>query len=788
MPQRTVLGGILKTALSQIDKGRLPKSSGSITLSGLDAPVEVLTDTSGVPHVYATSQKDMFFAQGFLTAQERLFQMELNRRTANGRLSEIVGKAALDTDRASLTFGFARLGKADWDFISPELRDTVTAYVAGINAYITGKTYKQPVELMLMGVKPRLWTTDDVMAFTRLMVWQLSHAWYGEVVRAKLIDKVGPEHAAEWEVFTPPANLPTLPKGIEFNKLDPNGKLIKAKGPYLQQGIGSNVWAVSGARSDSGKPYLCNDMHLVLGLPGLWYEMHLSCPDYNTIGATLPGAPMVLAGHNEKISWGITLAYTDCEDLFIEQFDPEKPEQYKFKNKWEAAQVIEEVIPIKGGESHTEKVLITRHGPVISDVIGASEQRLAVQSMSLRECGAFDGFLSLGKAKGWDGFVNAVKKINAPQLSIGYADVDGNIGWWATGKLPIRANGQGMVPNPGWTGEFEWVGEVPFDMEPHTFNPQKGYVVNCNNQIATEKDYPYFLGTIWMNGYRARRLSDMIEETAKVSKETFKKMQTDVTCLPGKEFQKLVTGFDSKSDAVERAVGALLAWDGVLDVDSVGGTIYEVVRYRLVDNLMRPVLGEEFTKALLGHAFNDVIFPDHEFYGNDTQAVFKMLAEGDKSWWVQQAGGKQALLEKSFTEAVEWLQKTLGAEMSDWKWGRIHAITFGHALAMQKPLDEIFNRGPYPLGGDTDTPWQAAMAPGDPYDNKLWAPSVRHIFDTSDWSKSLFTLPAGQSGHVSSKHYDDMIPNWREGCYLPLNWTREQVESDLEGRLMLSKG
>jgi penicillin amidase len=779
-----LLGPVLCKYLTWMGKRRLPQIEGSLRIQGLSAPVEVLRDRSGVPHIYAKNDHDLYFTQGFVHAQERLWQMELNRRTANGTLSELIGEAALDTDRTARTFGYRRLGREDWKLYDAPMQQAVIAYTEGVNAFLRDKASSMPVEFFLLGHKPEPWAVEDTMAFSHLLLWQLSHAWYSEIVRAQIIEAVGEEHAAEIEINYPDGNPCSLPDGIEFNKIDPDGNLRGARGPFLDRGKGSNAWAITGRKSVTGKPYLCNDMHLVLSLPGIWFENHLTSDQCNVTGVSVPSAPLVLVGHNETISWGITLAYIDCEDLFVEKFNPDNPRQYEYKGEMLDVEVIPESIPVKGWkEPFVENVMITRHGPIISDVVGHPEKRLAVNSMALRPCPAIMGWHRLNRAKGWDDFVDAMRLIEAPQLSICYADVNDNIGYWITGRTPIRAKGLGMIPAPGWTGEYEWVDEVPFEEMPHALNPKKGYVVNCNNKIIDD-DYPYFLGTIWMNGYRVRRLSEMIESKEKLGPADFIAMQTDITCIPGQQFVELLKDFTSEDNDVKFALEKLRSWDGKLTTQSVAGTIYEVTRFTLVRNLVEPVLGKDLFYAYEGKAFNPVLFPDHEYFGNDTQAVLRMLQNPD-SWWVTQAGGRQTVLEKSFKDAIAWLRSELGADATKWQWGKIHRLTIAHAMAMQKPLDQVFNRGPYEVGGDTDTPWQSAMAPDEPYDNKLWSPSVRHIFDMSDLSRCQFVLPCGQSGQLGSPHYDDLVESYLTGKLRTMLWTRDQIEADLEGKLTL---
>lgn len=781
----TLLGALLSRLFAWMDRSGSPKIQGELNVKGLEKQVEVLRDRWGVPHIFASSSHDLFFAQGFVHAQERLFQMELNRRTAQGRLSEIFGEIALDTDRAVRTFGFHRLGRTDWASASTDMKEAVEAYCEGVNAYLDWTGDHLSVEFKLLRHKPEPWMPDDTTAFARVMMWQLSHAWHGEIVRLLVQQKVGEEHARDLEICYPPHHPITLPKGIEFNRLGEAGVLISDQGPFLTRGQGSNSWAVSGRKMADGHTLLFNDMHLALSLPGLWFQNHLVGGGYEVTGVSLPGAPSVLVGHNAHIAWGMTLAFIDCEDLYLEQMNPENPTQYRFRDQWLQAEVIEEVIPIKGKPAHVEKVLETRHGPVISDVIGQPELRLAVRSMALRPSRSLSGWLALDRAQNWDDFVLAMNQIEAPQLNVCYADVEGNIGYWMTGRTPIRARGDGRLPVPGWDSEHEWIGEVPFEHMPHALNPEQGYIVHTNNKIVPD-DYPYYLGNVWMNGSRARRIVQVLEAQKRVSRETLCQLHVDFTTLPGIDLARKIQAIEVHDPQAKELLEELKRWNGVLDVDSVGGCIYEVLRMNLARNLLEPQLGKDITEQWLGKAFSPVLMTLHEFYGHDITLLLRML-DNPQNWWVEQAGGLTTWVEKSLCDTGRELEARLGRDRRNWKWGKLHGAVFPHPLGLQKPLNQAFNRGPYPIGGDADTPCQTAYLPHQPYHNNAWAPSFRQVVDLNDFNQSVTIAPPGQSGHIGNQHYDDLIEAWLKGEYHPMLWEKKDIEQFTEGRLILKK-
>jgi penicillin G amidase len=781
---QNAVGSIARGGLTWLSKRRLPQIDGSLNITGLSAPVEIMRDTWGVPHLYAANSYDLFLAQGFVHAQDRLWQMELNRRTAAGRLSEIFGEVALDTDRTTRTFGFRRCAIVDQENASADMADALNAYTAGVNAFLQHPTASLPIEFSLLRYQPEPWTVLDSATVMAMLTWQMSHAWYGEIVRAQLIEAIGPEHAAELEIHYPTGNPATLPQGIEFNAIDADGILRAMRGPFLDHGKGSNAWAVAGSKTTTGKPLLCNDPHLPLLLPSLWYKVHLVGGPFDVIGVSVPGLPMVLIGHNPHIAWGITLAYTDCEDLYIEKLDPGQRNKYRFGETWRTAEVVREEIRVKGRATpHVEEVTITHHGPIISDVIGYTGKQVAVNSMALRASHVARGWLWLNQAKGWDEFVRAMRLIEAPQLNVAYADTAGNIGYWCTGRVPVRAQGKGDVPVPGWTGEYEWIGEVPFEEMPHALNPQQGYVITANNRLVPA-DYPHFLGDVWMNGYRARRAAEVFESKPKLSADDLRALQMDVTCLPGLDFVKRVGDLQSDDPDATLALDLLRQWDGNLTVETIGGTVYEVARYTLARNVFEAALSKSLVDRVMGQGFHPLLLNATEFYGHDTVALLRLL-DNPQSWWWSQAGGREATIGRSLKQAIAWLRQTLGADQQQWQWGQLHHSTFPHAMALQKPLDQVFNRGPYPIGGDTDTVCQIAMLPNEPYDNKAWAPTYRQIVDLGDLSKSQWVYAPGQSGQLGSPHYDDLIDAWRTGQTIPMLWTRAQVEGAVEGKLVL---
>ncbi|MEW5987616.1 MAG: penicillin acylase family protein [Chloroflexota bacterium] len=838
----------IKPLLVAMSRKRLPQVDGRLYLAGLQRPVTIHRDRWGIPHVQAAGRHDLFFAQGFVHAQERLWQMELNRRAAAGRLAEVVGEVALETDRLARTLGFTRLAQTAWQATSERVKADVEAYTAGVNAFLDGRP-RLPVEFRLLGYRPEAWQPLDTVAFGRLQTWALSHGWGTELTRAQLIEKLGAERAAELEPHFSDRQAITLPQGIEFNWLRPDGMLKAATGPFLGKGVfegagrGSNGWVIGPGRSATGHAILCNDPHLPLTNPAIWFYVHLQSDDgYHVTGVSLPGSPYVLIGHNEHVAWGATLTFIDCEDLFVERFSgdlgirgfreihphpqplslarrgetetvPQSPNPretlfYQFGEEWRPAEVIEERIKVRGKADHVEQVVLTHHGPLISPILPTNGQALTMASMALRPYESFDGFAALNEARNWDEFVAAVAHIESPALNLVYADIEDNVGYYVSGRVPVRAKGDGLTPAPGWSGEYEWIGEVPFTEMPHALNPKCGYLVTANNQIVGE-DYPHYLGRLWRNGYRARRLDDLLSGQEQISLDDCQRFQFDFYSIPGRALVALLSEMDfhrrdaegakrtkSKTPRSLRLRGEqkaeaaltlelLQQWDGALAADSVGGAVYQVLLARLSYALLEPALGRELMLQFLGTGTHPLLHPITEFYGHWTVTLLRWLASGREEL-LGRPVDRQTLLVNCLAETAAELRQLLGNDPRQWQWGRLHQVRFTHALGVRPPLDFIFNQGPLPIGGDTDTVNQTGTLPHKPYENNAFAVSYRQVIDLGRLDNSRAMFAPGQSGHLASPHYSDLIQPWLTGGYFSMTWSREAVTAASCSQLTLA--
>lgn len=789
--QRT-LTGLARPTLKWLSGRRLPQTSGRLALPGLQHPATLSRDSYGLVYITAQNQHDLFFAQGVAHAQDRLWQLELNRRIANGQLAEIIGKEALDLDKLTRTLGFARLAPATWEKLSPTWQENITAYTAGINAYLATEP-PRPLEFTLLGFAPTPWNTEDTVAIGRLQAWALSRGWSHELVRAKLQEVLDPELAQEMGLTYPAGNPVTLPKGIELNQLITNtaktaGATLLGKGLADGGGLGSNAWAIAPHRTTTGRAILANDPHLPLSTPGTWHLAHLHSEDgFQAAGASLPGSPGIMIGHNQHLAWGITLAFIDNEDLFIEQFHPHDPEQYLFQGQYRPVETELEIIEVKGEKPRPYRVRFTHHGPLISSVLPGIPAGLALQSVALQDNLNVAGLLELASARSWPEFQQAVSRIHAPTLNIVYADVEGNIGYIASGLVPVRANGRGDTPAPGWDGEHEWLRFLTPAEMPQALNPEQGYVVSCNQKIVGE-NYPHFLGDSWMNGYRAHRLEQIIQEAGQISPAACQTWSLDVVSLPGRALQHALAHLTFADPLAQQSYSLFQAWDGQLTAGSSGGLVYHVLLRQLAELILKPVLGEPLLHELLGHGPHPLLYAATELYGYWPPLLLEML-DNPQTQWLPAGVERLALLEQAFRATTEQIQTLCGPNPQKWQWGQLHQVSFPHAFATNPTLHPIFTPGPYPIGGDTDTVLQAgtlpAAHPAAPFTNNAFSVSYRQVWDMGHWDSGRVISAPGQSGHLASPHYQDLIPLWLKGEFLPLAWSKEAIAQQVKSQLQL---
>ncbi len=771
----------------------LPKVSGTLKGPGLGAPVEIIRDRWGIPHIYAQSLRDAVYAQGYVHAQDRLWQMELQRRIAAGRLSEIFGAQTVEADRFLRRLGLRRAAEAEAAAADHEEQLVLEAYAGGVNAAIAEAGGRLPLEFRLLGIKPAPWTPSDTLSWTKVMSLNLSLNWEEELLRMQLAQRVGPEHAARLETHYPAGHPLTTAPGLAGAADSAEALLgsFAAARQYLNLSTpsASNNWVVAGSRTETGKPLLANDPHLTIGIPSTWYEAHLVCPETDVTGSSLPGVPGIVLGHNRHVAWGFTNSMADAADLFIEKWHPTES-AVEFEGQWEPVTVIDETIRVKGQPEVVERVYITRHGPVMAGGPLGAGPALALRWMSLDAGHPARAVVAMNTAGGAAELRDAMCYWNIASQNVVFADTAGNIGYIMAGLVPKRKNGTGLTPVPGWTGEYEWEGCVPQEELPQLWNPESGFIVTANNKVV-DHTFPHHISWDYMPGYRAERIQQLLTEKPKVTPEDFRRIQMDVFCAPGVEFAQHCRSLEPADALEQKALELLRNWDGHLTAESTGGTIYEVMLTHAVRRAYLPILGEDLFHAWMGKG--TVLSPANSTVGRSTTALLRELKQRDPGFFAigrpspeSATDPWQDLLAASLTEAVSYLKQRLGADPGAWQWGKLHRLKLAHPMGAVKPLNLIFNGPEVGIGGDTATPLQTAYVPHQPYGASAWAPSYRQIVDLADLTRSLSVHPVGQSGHPGSKHYLDLFPLWSKGEFHPMLFSREAVEAHAEAKLQLT--
>jgi penicillin amidase len=823
-----VIGLALWGFWSWFSRQAIPKTSGTIQVAGLSQPVEVVRDQYGVAHIYAHTPEDLFFAEGYVHAQERFWQMEFRRRLAAGRLSEIFGEATLSTDEYLRYFGFHDLAQKAYEMMEGKDRRMVDAYAAGVNAYISDrKPAKLGLEFALLGmqgvdIEIEPWTPADSLSWAEIMVFNQADILDREMVNIDLLAAVGEKMYAD--LNTPfrddrPVIVPSevmtstgSANGPELAKLDSDeiSYLLKLRGemqeppviPQLLADLGfgsggaSNSFVVSGSKSSSGTPLLANDPHMAVSMPSLWYEVGMHCVEksqdciYNFRGFSLPGVPGILIGHNDRIAWGLTNAAFDAEDVFIERINPENPNQYEVNGKWEDMQVRREEIKVRGQD---DPVVIfvrrTRNGVVATDGLidrknfsyDGPQPELYVLSFAwpaLDPIRSAEAVLKVNGAQNWDEFVDALQIFDAGKQNWLFADVDGNIGYVLPGKIPIRAGGDGTLPVPGWNDDYRWTGFIPYDKLPRAFNPDQGFIATANNPQVRAVDYAYFLGSGQDRGQRAQRITEMIQsKQGGVSIQDMVAIQTDNQSLSALEIIPYLKELSLDDPDVAAARDRLGYWNAQMTFDSPEAALFNI-----------------FWVKLIANTFNDQLPQDLHPQGGDStsDSVYFLLKDPANPWWddVRTADAieqRDAILKVAFEQAYAESVKLFGNDLGKWSWGELHTITYVNDTLGKSGIsliENIFNRGPFPTHGSNSVVVQTCWDANDPY-QVACVPALRQVIDLGDLGNSLMIHAPGQSGHPKDAHYDDFIELWRTFQYHPMIWMRAEAEQGKHEVLVL---
>ncbi|HSP06183.1 MAG TPA: penicillin acylase family protein [Acidobacteriota bacterium] len=787
-----------------------PVLDGEIHIQGLNAPVKIYRDDHGIPNIYAASQHDLFFAQGYIHAQDRFWQMDFWRHTGSGRLSELFGAPQVKTDRVLRTMGWARVSREELKHSDPISLAILKSYAEGVNAFLADHHGSRlSLEYVLLGLirrgyVPEPWEPLHSVTWGKAMSWDLGMNLTAEISRSVLEKKLGEQHVQE--LYPPyPADRPLiLPSSQAVIKPQPQQTLPQVADllarwmseiPPERDGVGSNNWVVSGALTSTGKPLLANDPHLGEQMPSIWYQVGLHCEprtadcDYDVTGFSFAGVPGVIIGHNNRIAWGFTNVGPDVQDLFIEKTNPQNPDQYEFNGQWLDMQKIPETIQVAGGAPQTITVRLTRHGPVMSDAYNALadfDKRssanlpdhfvIALKWTALEPSVTFPAIWKMNLAHNWEEFRTSASSFDVPSQNMIYADVDGNIGYQVPGRIPIRNAGNGLHPAPGWTGEYDWKGYIPFDQLPHAFKPPEGYIATANNAV-TGPEYPYFIGADWDYGSRAQCIVDLIEHNrGHISVDFIKRMQGDDRNLNAETLTPYILMLPISNVRLLKARKVLEGWNFQQSMDSPAAALFEC-----------------FWRHLLDFTFHDDL-PKAAWPGGGNrwvEVVRRLATQPDNFWWddhsTQKKETRDDMMMKAFSAAVDELETTQGVDPSAWRWGRMHTVTFVNETLGRsgfRPVEMLFNRGPFETSGDTAVINATAWYAPDGYE-VTDLPSMRMIVDLGNMENSLAIHTTGESGHAYHRNYIDMADMWRRIEYLPLRFGKSAVQSSASHVLTL---
>ncbi len=756
-----------------------PDLSADGTIAGLEQPVEVWRDSMGVPHLWAATEPDLFRAMGYVHAQDRLFQMEMFRRVADGRLAELLGEDLVESDRFLRTLGMGRAAAEQEARLPPEHRAMLQAYADGVNAWLSERRGPLPPEFVTLRARPEPWTVRNSLGIAKIMAWDLSD-WALALDLQRAVDVVGEERARDLFPAYPDSGLTILGDGAGWDASEGAGaEPVRVSGAVplprvpalaleLLDGVSiaraSNSWVVGGSRTASGKPLLANDMHLALRTPPIWYLAALHGGGFDVTGMTLPGVPVVVAGHSRRVAWGFTNAYVDDADFFVEEVHPDAPNRYRTPDGWAEMTVRVDTIRVKGGEPVVHTVRSTRHGPVMSDVDERGGNRvLAMRWASSEPSDEIGALLGMNRARSADEFVAALGSFDNPHQNVVFADVDGRFGYWMAGRVPVRRGGDGVLPVPGWTDEGEWTGWLPFDEHPHVLDPAEGFVVTANNR-QVGPGYPHLISTHWADPWRAMRIRQLVEGSTALTAEQTAAHQMDVRDLWALSHLPRAAAAAERAGEAE-AARLLGAWDG----ESAEGSRAAALFYTWYDDLRARVGHDEFGEAR-------PYFP--------RSAFDRLLGQGGGAWVDDVRTPEVETLEGLAAAAMRAAVEAVAGET----WGELHRVRVAHPMGSVPALERMFglDAGTFSAPGSMHTVNVAGWGGLRPPFVSGHGASQRHVVDMGDLDGAGgFVLPGGQSGVPFSPHYRDQLPLWREGRLWRIPLDRAAAEARTVARMTL---
>jgi penicillin amidase len=757
-------------------------NGSTIQLTGLRRNVTVQRDERGIPYIEAANEEDLYFAQGFVVAGDRLWQMDLLRRTARGELSEIFGRATLEDDKRHRAFGFAALAEQMVSRLSQPARAAIEAYAHGVNAFIESLDEKSlPPEFRVLQYKPRSWRPADSLLIGKVFAESLNTTWQRDLMRAAFSALPQERRDALLPVTSPldviivgSDTLKKKPEAINrtsnsMNQLtrykllddladatDSARRSLERVGLYAEDLAASNNWVVSGKHSVTSKPLLANDPHLQASAPSIWHMVHLSAPGFRGAGVTVAGMPGILIGHNDRIAWGITNVEADVQDLYLEKFEKENPLRYMTPTGWREAETRREEIKVRKSPASPEtetiehNVTVTRHGPIVFEQ-DAARYALAWPALDPTSI-EIEVYYWIAHGRNWQDFRAALSRYNGFPLNYVYADVDGHIGYWAAGRYPLRKVGRGEVPGDGATDARDWTGYIPFEATPHVYDPPSGIIATANNRIVG-LDYLYYITDDWAAPYRARRIHDLLTAKAKLSVDDFRAIQADTYSFPdaifAAEIVKIGRPLAASSPEWRELIAAFDGWDGMMKAESRVTPISFMMRDAFQRNILAGALGPELARR----------------YGWSNSGTFfdRIITTRPPEWLPKGFDSYQALLLACYKEARETLTKRLGAENSQWTWGRLMQLRFPHPLAGAPGVGAQFAVAAIPQNGGGSTV------------NRAGAVSMRFIADTGNWDNTRMGIPLGESGNPASPHWKDQLADWQTANTRPFAFSKSAV-------------
>ncbi len=779
-----------------------PVTGGTVAAAGVRLSVDVYRDPYGVPHIIAASGEDLAFAAGYVHAQDRLWQMDLMRRAGEGRLSEIFGEKTLGMDKMFRMIGISQIASAIEPGLSDISRSALESYASGVNAYIASHRGAYPVEFDMLGYEPGPWTVRHSLIITRLIAWELALAWWTDVAYGAVAARVPDAQLRELLPAYPDSVRPAVPWGGRRTRAasvpaagpDPIPEMIPAALAYRemfglgQAGGGSNAWAVNASRSENGYPLLANDPHLAMPQPSRWYLMHLSRGSHDVSGVTIPGIPVVVIGHSGALAWGLTNAMLDDVDFYAERMDSSKPGHYLHDGRSLPVTLRTETIYVGAADSIEFTVRSTIHGPVVNDahpLTAGDTLRPAMEPMSMRWTGAESsdevrGFLLMNAAEGIAEFEEGVSHLTVPGQAVVYADTSGNVAYWMAGSVPVRGKRyHPMLPLPGWTGDAEWNGFVPFRDLPRVVNPPDGMIAAANQKVSDD-NYPFYLSTLWEPPSRIARIRELLQSAPQFTADDFKRMQQDVTSVYAREMTGLllrVAAADPRPDTVSRAaIDYLRNWDFRFATNDVATTIFNAFYVRLLRNIYLDEMGPDVFRVF------------QEFGAIPNRVTSQLLASDSSAWFDDVTTGEREtrddIVLKSFRGSLDSLREMIGPVMKEWRWGTLHTVTFRHPFGERPPLGRIFDVGPFEVAGGSTTVNKTEYRSSAPFGVKV-GPSMRQVIDLGKPLEGFFALTGGQSGQAFHEHYEDQTPLWLNGGYVRVTMDRSEITASPWDRLTL---